>query len=118
MKIYIVINTSLGMSKGKMIAQAGHIIEKVVLNSVIHSPQRYNEYLSTQTVGKVTLKATQKDMENLITCYSEKFKNPVWCCPIYDLGKTQVPTGSLTALAFCPLKEDELPEFIKNAKLL
>jgi len=62
--------------------------------------------------AKIVLKATQMQMEELLTTY------PNLCKPVYDAGHTQIDVGSFTVLAFYPMLSNEAPDVVKKLKLL
>ena len=116
--IYIIVNESLNMSKGKIASQVAHGILEVhrflLTNNIDH-----NSWLKN---GEkiVILKTSQKTMEELVFEYDDKIakQNIFNLFPIYDAGKTEVESGSLTVLTSTPISDDKLPKFIKMLKLL
>ena len=110
-KMYILINSDLGMCTGKKAGQVGHAVQSIV--EVLCNDKRdlLRKYkLCGQ--AKIVLKATQVQMEELFKTY------PNICKPIYDAGHTQIEAGSFTALGFYPMLSSDAPDIIKKMKLL
>ena len=102
--MYIVVNSELGMSTGKIAAQVGHVIVNYMLQ---------NEYINPDWINngqpKIVLGADQKTMEELL-----QFPDTYY---IYDGGRTEVPRNSLTALCFAPMLRKEAPKEIRRLRL-
>lgn len=92
-KMYIAVNTSLNMGKGKIGAQVGHGVAAVTEKCLVSDPALWTRYkFGGQT--KICVKATQEEMEQLA-----QIKN---ACVIHDAGRTQIAPNSLTVVAFMP----------------
>jgi peptidyl-tRNA hydrolase len=115
---YIIVNESLNMSKGKIASQASHGILSMnrflLANNINHSGWLNN--------GEkiVVVKAPEDKIKIFLSTYCEKIpKTDTFnLFPIYDAGKTEVESGSLTVLATTPISDDKKPDFIKELKLL
>lgn len=116
LRMYIVLNSSVKMSPGKAVAQAGHVVQMVTERMLNENPSKWLKYSTSGVHPKIALKADQETMDSLVETYSNRLRDP-WCCHVIDVGRTQVAAGTLTALAFCPLTEDEVPDIIKRLKL-
>ena len=93
LRMYVVVNGSLKMGKGKIVAQAGHAVAAVTEYLVSQDPALLRAYkMAGQPI--IVLEAKQEDMAAL-----EALRIGV---AIHDAGRTQVDPGSLTALAFVP----------------
>ena len=109
---YIVINNSLGMDKGKLVAQGAHasisVLEKVDNKTI--------ENWKNQGMKKIVLKINSTD--ELIQKFQalKNLKLPV--ALITDAGKTQVPSGSKTAFACGPISETDGQKYFSELKLL
>ena len=118
MTAYIIVNESLGMSKGKIASQSAHGIlamnRFLLANSINHS-----KWLSN---GEkiVVVKASNDIINHLLAEYEEKIptSNTFNIFPIHDAGRTEVESGSLTVLASTPITDDKKPDIIKELKLL
>jgi len=113
MKVYIIVNSDLGMTKGKTCSQVGHSIADLT-RYLEKTPT--SDYLLWKHTGEamVVLKAPQASLEFFVGTYSNKKRRP-WCVSVVDAGLTQVKTGDLTVVAFCP--SDDL-HFLSGLKLL
>jgi len=118
MTSYLIINNDLNMSKGKIASQVAHGILDVhrflLFNKINH------DYWSKNGEKIVALKADKKTIELLLKEYEESIikENTFNVFPVYDAGRTEVESGSLTVLACCPVTQDKIPDEIKKLKLL
>jgi PTH2 family peptidyl-tRNA hydrolase len=99
----IIINADLKMGKGKIAAQAAHASVWATLNSIVD--ERTLKWLQ-QSYVKVVLKATEKEMKELLEELVEAYP-PIEFYVIHDEGRTEVKAGSMTAIALQPLKKSE-----------
>lgn len=122
MKMYIFVNTDLKMDKGKACAQVGHAVQYVIEELFdIHiksfeNPTKYlfrgfDRYLVWKEdfgSAKVTLKATTEQLLELKEMPEARY--------VIDEGRTQIPKGSLTVVAFFPNYVSSM-EFAKKFSL-
>lgn len=128
MKMYILVNQDLKMGKGKIAGQVAHVVMRWSLarmgwelTEFSHKGKQYgiplelgknepilDDYLKGDET-KIILKAPQYDLE---------YWEAQGYVSVNDLGKTQIEAGSLTAVCFGILEEEDVPEFIKNLPLL
>ncbi len=110
--LYIVIRTDLGMTRGKVVAQCGHAVQglllespKILLNKYIHGSS-----------AKIALRINSLDeMEEMINkCILHKIPYH----QVIDAGLTQVKPNTATVLGIGPVRRDAAPSFIKELKLL
>jgi len=113
-KLVLVINNDLKMGKGKIAAQAGHASVTATLKSGEHRPATLDSWLKSGQ-KKVCLKSSYDD---LIELESKAKANGIQTVRITDAGKTQIPSGSLTVIAFGPDNEDILQGLTGHLKLL
>tara|TARA_B100000674_G_scaffold492111_1_gene511468 strand:- start:880 stop:1209 length:330 start_codon:yes stop_codon:yes gene_type:complete len=109
MKMYIIINSDLKLSTGKLCAQVGHAVQDVVIGCR-GNKKRWNSY-KNNGCAKIVLKADQQTFDELLECSYKKFI-------VTDAGKTECLEGTITAIGFAPLFENEVPDIIKGLKLL
>lgn len=118
--MYIVVNKDLKMGKGKIAAQCCHSACKVVETLLSHKLKGggidwtlicFTEWMN-KSYAKVVLKASESEMKALINKYDRN------CCYTEDEGRTQIPAGSLTSIAFYPIPKDEAPSDLRRLKLL
>jgi PTH2 family peptidyl-tRNA hydrolase len=98
--MYIVVNDDLKMGKGKIASQVGHCVQHMVEN-IIRSyyeskkSDAYNRYMKWKNgAKKIVLKASKDELIKLCLHMESN--------PIYDAGKTQIESGSLTVVGFYP----------------
>lgn len=116
LRMHIVVNADAKMDKGKIAAQVGHAVQ-LVTEYMLHADyglyyyglySRYND----QGMVKIVHKADAATMANL----TKKTKFVV-----HDAGRTQIEAGTLTAVAFLPMTDEdrntEFPE-LEHLKLL
>ncbi len=98
--MYIVVNDDLKMGKGKIASQVGHCVQHMVEN-IIRSYYEskkldaYHRYMKWKNgAKKIVLKASKDELIKLCLHMESN--------PIYDAGKTQIESGSLTVVGFYP----------------
>jgi PTH2 family peptidyl-tRNA hydrolase len=114
--MYVLVNTDLKMTKGKIASQVGHVVgcitEEIIRKSYESDTinKDYISYMNWKNSGsaKIILKASQ----NEITKFIEKPKT----IHIIDEGRTQIEPNSLTVLGFYP--SNTLSNELKDFKLL
>ena len=104
-KMYIFVNSELKMSSGKIAAQVGHGVQKVVddiftnyFDGVKKYKKFYKDYLIWNQYhgsAKIVLKATLTELEYLRTLSYSKY--------VIDAGKTQIEPNSLTVVVLFPI---------------
>ena len=105
--MYLIVNNDLNMSKGKIAAQVGHIVESIIeelVKAEIFSSNQskkksfLEDYNLWKRVGraKIVLKATQEEIKQLSILDDARY--------IIDAGLTQVEPGSMTVVGFLPSK--------------
>jgi peptidyl-tRNA hydrolase len=116
--VYIIVNESLNMSKGKIASQSAHGILNIhrflIKNGIDHSRWINNG-------EKIVVLKTKSDQINkILSDYSEKIpsSNTLNIFPVYDAGRTEVESGSLTVLVSTPISDDKKPDFLKEMRLL
>ena len=107
--MYIIINTNLKLSTGKLCAQVGHAVQDVVI-SCRGNRKRWQTYKNSGS-AKIVLKADQQTFDEILASSYKKFI-------VTDAGKTECVEGTITAIGFVPMFESEVPDIIKGLKLL
>ncbi len=108
----IVINAGLKMGKGKTAAQASH----ASLDAALSAPKASVEEWRSGGMEKVVLKVA--DEWELLELHALAKRRKLPCSLIRDAGRTQIPAGSITALAIGPAAEKEIDEITGHLKLL
>jgi PTH2 family peptidyl-tRNA hydrolase len=115
--MYVLVNNDLGMGKGKIAGQVGHVVglltEEIIRKSYESrkgAHDCYHRYMIWKNTGhaKIILKATQEQILSLIGQPESIY--------ILDAGRTQIAPDSLTVIGFYPSKE--LRDKFKDYKLL
>ena len=109
MKMYIVVNSDLKLSVGKICSQVGHAVEGVVI-SCRGNRKRWQTYKNSGS-AKIVLKADQQTFDEILASSCKKFI-------VTDAGKTECLEGTITAIGFAPMYDSEIPEIIRSLKLL
>ena len=111
MKQAIVLRSDLKMGKGKLVAQGAHAsleaLRKAGKNAGIWE---------SEGCKKIVLKVdSEKKLKSLSKKASE---NTLPFALIRDAGFTQIPPGTLTALAIGPAEDDKIDKITGKLKLL
>lgn len=120
--MYILVNNDIGMGKGKIASQCCHSacrMTRVVETQGTELPG-YKEWIRTGE-AKIVLKATHEQLQNIMKTNSlgvRGFHMGHWCVQTIDSGRTQIEPGSLTSVAFCPMRRKDTPDVIKTLKLM
>jgi PTH2 family peptidyl-tRNA hydrolase len=123
--MYIIINNEVKMSKGKVASQACHSACHVtrILERQRNKEPGYNRWLKDGE-PKIVLKATEKDMLNIINQYEvdnrvkRTSSGSIWCVHTRDFGRTEVAPDTLTSIAFKPVVKVSAPREITKLRLL
>lgn len=109
-RMYIIVNSDAKMGKGKIASQVGHAVMAVTEIMVKEYPQIWRSY-AEYVHPKICLKANSELMHEIFNTYDwiNHSDKQVWCRGIKDAGRTQVEPGTLTAIAFCPMKKSTMP---------
>ena len=113
-KLVLIINNDLKMGKGKIAAQVGHASVSATLRAGEHRPTSLDLWLKSGQ-KKVCLKSSY---EELIELEAKAKLDGIQIVKTIDAGKTQIPSGSLTVIAFGPDNEDKLQALTGHLKLL
>lgn len=115
--MYVLVNNDLGMGKGKIAGQVGHVVglitEQIIRKSYESTkgvPDCYSRYIRWKNSGhaKIILKATGEQIKSLI--------GEPESVHIIDAGRTQIAPNSLTVIGFYP--SANLKDKFKEYKLL
>ena len=112
MKQAIILNTSLKMGKGKAAAQSAHASLEAFLSA---SSANRDDWLH-QGMAKIVLKVPSD--KELLELFEKAKRRKLACALIHDAGRTQIPAGSITALAIGPDEDEKIDEITSQLKLL
>lgn len=110
-KMYILVNTSVKLSAGKIAAQVGHAVQKTTTRCI--NTRKWTEYVRS-SMPKIVLKIPS---EELFASILDQTKH-IFKSYVVDEGRTQCPPGTVTAVGYDPLYETEIPSCFNNLKLL
>ena len=110
--MYIIVNSSLKMGKGKIAAQVGHGVQKMTEYCLEHHKELWTKYVNSG-IPKIVLKTSQDQLLEVINKTENIFKSYV-----IDEGRTQIAENSLTAVSFIPLLKKDAPDIFKDKKIL
>jgi peptidyl-tRNA hydrolase len=126
-KQVFIINSDLGMGKGKMVGQALHAMvyymEELLLyveGQADENDKLFERFIAWREeehglMKKIVLKATEAEMNKILCDLAvkgiEKFA-------VYDRGLTQIADGSFTCIVVEPLEEEKCDELFSHLKLL
>ena len=112
--MYIIVNKDLKMSPGKLAAQVAHSAVKAAHIGFLNEPDNWEEWYK-HSYTKIVLKASEYEMKEMI-----KYANIECISYTYDEGRTEIPKGSLTTIAFIPMPKDDnrITGYIAELKLL
>lgn len=99
----IIINTDLKMQRGKAISQACHAVSGIL--SSLRGNEKILELWKSCGEPKIVLKAS---MCNILDVVSNAKANGIMIYKVYDAGRTQVLSGSNTAVAIGPAPKSML----------
>lgn len=115
---YLIINSDLNMSKGKIASQSAHAI----LNVYRFIKSNNIQIKNWESVGEkiVVLKTTQSNLIQILDEYQNHIakENILNFFPVYDAGRTEVEPNSLTIIASSPITNDKKPDWLNKLKLL
>ena len=112
MKQAIIIRTDLKMNKGKIAAQASHASVSSFLKSRRYSRDRWLD----EGMKKIVLKV--RSNKDLVKYFKEAKRMGLPCSLITDAGKTQIKSGSKTAVGIGPAKDSDIDKIVGKLKLL
>ena len=109
--MYIIVNSSLKMGKGKIAAQVGHGVHKMTEYCLEHQKELWAKYKNSG-IPKIVLKTSKDQLLKVI----DKTKN-IFKSYVIDEGRTQIAINSLTAVAYIPLLKKDAPDIFKDKKI-
>ncbi len=114
-KQVIVVRTDIKMSKGKIAAQAAHAAVQAVIEALKKRPEWVQEWLS-EGAKKIVLRCESE--EELLRYANEAMKKGLPVAIIRNAGLTEVPPGTLTAIAIGPAPSGSVDKITSHLKLL
>lgn len=116
-KMVLIVRSDLKMNSGKIASQCAHAATTLYDNAI----NKTNNSVLLKTwlkMGqpKIVLKIDCE--ENMRTVFNNAKNSGLNACLIYDAGKTQVKSGTLTVLGIGPNKSEDIDKITANLKLL
>ncbi|KAJ6227819.1 peptidyl-tRNA hydrolase 2 [Anaeramoeba flamelloides] len=115
-KMVIVVNTSLGMKTGKIGAQCSHATLGAYKLALKTQPLALQFWENQSQQAKIALCGRDKKHLKLLKSWAKKLNIP--CSSIKDAGRTQIASGSMTALAIGPAFIPIINQITGHLKLL
>lgn len=106
-RMYFVVNRDLKMGKGKIAAQVAHAA--IALARRLDVKNKVHQVWERTYQAKIVLGANDQTFQKLI---------PICDHIVQDMGFTQIACGSQTVLAWLPMEEQQVPDQLKQLKLL
>lgn len=124
LRMWVAVRTDLGISLGKMVAQACHCMCNLFADVMLADPELMRAYVRGREAGrpvsfgqaKIALRARNEHM--LRRALAEARAAGIPCLEVEDEGRTEIPAGTLTAIAFGPAREGDLPGYLKGLRKL
>lgn len=115
MKQAIVVRTDVKMGKGKMATQVAHAAVTAAEVARVERPEWFNEWMRSGQ-KKIVLKVSS--LKELESVYEEALKLNLPAALIADMGLTQLPPGTVTAVAVGPAPDELIDKVTGTLKLL
>ncbi|HUT81556.1 MAG TPA: peptidyl-tRNA hydrolase Pth2 [Candidatus Bathyarchaeia archaeon] len=114
-KMVIAIRSDLKMTKGKMAVQAAHAAVLAV-EEAKRNRSKWVQSWFHEGQKKVTVQIdTEQELQSL---YQKAQRNNLPCSLVNDVGLTEFPPGTATAVAIGPTPNDVLDKLTSQYKLL
>ncbi|MCX8196003.1 MAG: peptidyl-tRNA hydrolase Pth2 [Acidilobaceae archaeon] len=114
----IVLRRDISMGKGKAAAQAAHASLEAALKALRSSRAEWREWLERwleEGQEKVVLRADSEG--EMLKLYEEAERAGLPASLVRDAGRTQLPPGTLTAIAIGPAPEEKVDKLTGHLKL-
>ncbi|WP_134683046.1 aminoacyl-tRNA hydrolase [Brevibacillus migulae] len=107
---YYVVNEQLGMSPGKIAAQAAHAATMMMVHYLLNDTKHREAFEAWFAQGqtKIVLRAPEEVLQKL---GEEGFVS------IRDAGHTEIPAGSLTVVVLPPMEKEAARRYVGGLKL-
>ena len=110
-KVYVIVNTTPKLSKGKIAAQVGHAIQE--LTTIMQRNKKRWRIYQHNGCAKIILGADEETIKYVLDNTQNKMK-----VYIIDAGKTECLPNTVTAVGYLPMYPHEVPKVFKELKLL
>jgi peptidyl-tRNA hydrolase, PTH2 family len=128
LRVYLIVNTDLGMGLGKTSVQTAHATHLLLKkrDDILAACDQYtnqdkklieqaialNKWHNSDSMTKISKEATTEQFNTI----KQQFEG---CCVVVrDAGRTEIASGSQTVIALFPMTKKDTPEIIANLPLL
>lgn len=115
MKQVIVVRTDLNMSKGKLAVQVAHASVLASFESYSKHPSWFNNWWNSGQ-KKIVLRVPGE--RELLEIYEKATRRGLPVVIVSDAGLTELPPGTVTALAIGPAPDESVDEITGHLKTL
>lgn len=118
--MYLVARTDLHMSPGKLAAQVGHGVQLAMRQAEHADLGGFAGWLDQWENGdypKVVLGGDKRDFEKLCAKAAEDADLFFSMVKVIDNGRTEIPAGSMTVLAFVPMPKSRAKQWVGRLRL-
>jgi PTH2 family peptidyl-tRNA hydrolase len=113
LKLAIIVNSDLNMSKGKIVAQTGHAMVQATVKAYTQTTNFYKWQSDGETI--IAVKANLKTLQTICDIAERKGVVSGYIC---DAGRTEVAPGSITVGYVGPDKSEKIDKLVGQLKLL
>jgi len=114
-KQVIIIRTDLKMSKGKLVAQAGHAAVSAAEEARKKRPEWWNAWLEE---GQCKIAVKAKSEEELLELMQKVKTLHLPCALVYDRGLTELPPNTVTCIGIGPAPSSQVDKVTGSLPLL
>jgi PTH2 family peptidyl-tRNA hydrolase len=108
----IVIRSDLGLSSGKIAAQAAHA------SIMAYERAKEDERVKWKRSGQKKIVLKVGSVDEILKLGEEAISAGVACAVVKDAGLTEVPPATITAIGIGPTRADDLDRITGKLKLL
>ena len=109
-KMYILVNGAVKLSRGKIASQVGHAVQKTTTRCL--GTKRWTQYIRSRC-PKIVLKVPSEELFIGILQQTQHIMKSY----VVDEGRTQCAPNTVTAIGYDPLFDSEIPDCFKQLKL-